>query len=83
MIYLLLFIANFFFIFLKAFQQRNVGGAHYFAIMPTSFALAATEVYIIVQVVAKGIDLWAMLALGVAGGLGSIAAVFFHRRIFK
>lgn len=83
MTYFLLFLANFVFIFMKAFQQRNVGGAHYFAILPTSFALAATEVYIIVQVVAKGIDLGAVLALGLAGGLGSMTAVFFHRRIFK
>lgn len=83
MTYFLLFLANFVFIFMKAFQQRNVSGAHYFAILPTSFALAATEVYIIVQVVAKGIDLGAVLALGLAGGLGSMTAVFFHRRIFK
>jgi hypothetical protein len=79
---ILLFAANFIFIFLKALQQRNVGGSHYLAILPTSFCLAAAEVYIIVQVAAGGIDLGTVLALGLAGGLGSIVAVWAHRRLF-
>lgn len=78
-----LFAANFVFIFLKAFQQRNVGGAHYVAILPTSFVLALVEVYIIVQVATGGFSITTVLALGLAGGAGSIAAIWSHRKLFR
>lgn len=83
MMLVLMFLANFIFIFLKAFQQRNVGGAHYAAILPTSFAMAAAEVYIIVTVAKSGFEFGNILALGLAGGLGSCAAVWAHGRMFK
>lgn len=78
-----LFFCNFAFIFLKALQQRNVSGAHYVAIVPTSLLLALAEVYIIVQVATTGLTIPVVLALGVAGGVGSLAAVWSHKRIFK
>ena len=79
---ILMFLANFVFIFLKAFQQRNIGGAHYAAIIPTSGMLALTEVYIIAQIAMRGFELPVVLALGLAGGLGSLAAVWAHLRLF-
>jgi hypothetical protein len=78
-----LFLANFIFIFLKAFQQRNVGGSHYLAVIPTSLALALVEVYIIVQVATGGFNFGTVVALGLAGGSGSIAAIWSHKKVFR
>lgn len=82
--------ANFVFIFLKAFQQRNVAFLHYWAVVPTSFLMAVVEVGVIGAVAIEAtnaehfIDLWRMiLAIGLGGGLGCAASMYIHKRMFK
>ncbi len=55
--------AYFVFVFLKAFQQRNVMGLHYSWIMPISYAMAATEVFVISVVAIKAVNYTSMTDL--------------------
>ena len=87
---LLVGMANFLFIFLKAFQQRNVAFLHYWWVVPTSMTMAVVEVGVIGWVAiqatqtAKFLDLWPLiLAVGLGGGLGAVASMYIHKRIFK
>lgn len=77
--------ANFLFIFLKAFQQRNVAFMHYRWVLPTSFAMAITEVGVVGAVALEAtrsehfMDLWPLVAaIGIGGGLGCIASMYIH-----
>lgn len=78
--YVLMFAANFMFILLKALQQRNVAFDNYGWVVPTSFAMASVECYVIVQVAKAGYSLPVVAALGLAGGTGALAAMLFHKR---
>jgi hypothetical protein len=78
-----MFVANFWFIFLKAFQQRNVAFDHYFWVVPTSFAMAASEVYIVFTVAQVGFHWHTVLPLGLAGGVGSLCAMLIHKKYFR
>ena len=69
--------------FLKAFQQRNVAFDNYGAVMPTSFAMAFVELYVIGSVVKTGWQLGIVSAVGLGGGLGCIAAMYLHHHIFR
>lgn len=80
MSYVLLFFANFVFIFLKAAQQRNVAFDNYGWVMPTSFAMAAVEVFIIAQIASRGWSWPVVIAVGLAGGSGALVAMLFHKR---
>lgn len=82
-LYLALAAATFVRVFLKAFQQRNVVGNQYAWVVPTSLGLAAAEIYVIVAVAMAGFDLIAVLAIGLSGGTGSIAAMLLHNHLFK
>lgn len=77
------FLANFAFIGLKAFQQRNVMGAHYWLIACTSYLLASVEVYVIWKMAQHGPTLAMVATLGAAGGSGACAATWLHRRHVK
>lgn len=70
------------FVFLKAFQQRNVAGSHYLPVIPVSLAMAATEVYVIAVIVRVGYDPTLVLAIGGGAGIGAIAAMRLHDAIF-
>lgn len=72
--------ANFLFIFLKAYQQRNVAFDNYGMVLPTSFGLALTEVYVIAKVAALGFTLPLALTIGVAAGSGALCAMLLHKR---
>jgi Na+/H+ antiporter NhaA len=87
---LLVGIANFVFIFLKAFQQRNVAFMHYMWVVPTSLLMGIVEVGVVGAVAIKAtasssyLDLWPMIvAIGIGGGLGAVASMFIHKKIFK
>lgn len=80
-------IAYFVFVFLKAFQQRNVMGLHYAWIMPISYAMAMTEVFVIAVVAINAVnfqhphELFVLAAsVGTGGGLGAIAGMYIHNR---
>ena len=74
------FLANFAFIGLKAFQQRNVMGAHYWLIIITSYLLASVEVYVIWKMAQHGPTLTMVATLGAAGGSGAALATWLHRK---
>ena len=72
--------ANFVFIGLKAFQQRNVIHDNYGLVILTSNAMAFFEVYVVYTIAKHGVDLWLVLALGLGGGTGCLAAMLLHKR---
>lgn len=82
MIYALLAAAQFAFVFLKAFQQRNVAFDNFIAVIPVSLLMAATEVFVVVQVATAGWNLGVVLSVGLASGFGAVSAMVLHRRIF-
>lgn len=79
-------IAYFIFVFFKAFQQRNVMGMHYRWVMPVSYAMATTEVFIISLVAIEarhGLSwdlLWFALTIGTGGGVGAMLAMYLHKK---
>lgn len=75
--------AMFVFVGLKSFQQRNVAHNHIMPIVPTSIAMAFCEFFVVAYVARHGFDAAAATAIGVSAGLGSIAAVLIHRRLFR
>jgi hypothetical protein len=81
--YTLLVTASFCFVFLKAFQQRNVAFDNYVWVLPTSWAMAATEVYVVVNVARNGWHLGLVFAIGCGSGVGALAAMLVHRRWVK
>jgi hypothetical protein len=79
--------ANFIFIFLKAFQQRNVAFMHYWWVVPTSLLMGIVEVGVVGAVAIKAtaasslLSLWPIIiAIGVGGGLGAVASMWIHKR---
>lgn len=83
MVYTLLFFTSFVYIFLKAFQQRNVAFDKYLWIMPTSYGLAVTEIYMIASVAREGLGFLIVMSVGTGAGLGALVATYIHRRMFK
>lgn len=77
----LAFVANFTFIGLKAFQQRNVIHNDYGLVFLTSNLLAFAEVFVIYTIAQKGVYLPLVLTIGVSGGLGCLFAMWFHNRM--
>jgi len=78
-----LFGASFVFVFLKAFQQRNVAFDNYRWVFPTSLAMAATEVYVITVIATKGYSLLAVLGMGTGAGAGALLAMHLHHKYVK
>ena len=76
-------VASFIFVFLKAFQQRNVAFDHVWPVIPISLAMAATEIYVISSVVVLGYSGWLVLAVGLGAGVGAVLAMLLHKRIFR
>ena len=78
--YITVFAASYGFIFLKAFQQRNVAFDNYGWVLPTSFGLALTEVFVIANIAKNGFTLPLALTIGLASGTGALTAMLLHRR---
>ncbi len=74
--------AAFIFVFLKAFQQRNVAGSHYWPVLPISVLMATAEVYVIATVVRVGYDPALILGVGCGSGTGAMLAMFIHDKVF-
>ena len=78
--------AYFIFVFFKAFQQRNVAFLHYWWVIPISYAMSCTEVFVISLVAheaASGLSwdlLWFAVTIGTGGGLGAIISMWIHHR---
>lgn len=76
---LVLFLANFCFIGLKAWQQRNVAFLRYKAVFLVSNLLAVVEIFVIYTVAKSGLEWTTVLPIGVGGGLGCITAMYLTR----
>ena len=81
--YVLLFCAHFAFVFLKAFQNRNVIFDRFWPIMPVSFGMSFMDVYVITSLAATGFNLGSVIALGSAGGAGAVLAMVVHKKAFS
>ncbi len=77
-----LFCTSFIFIFLKSWQQLNV--VHYQLLwsVPTSFAMAAAEVYTVFNMAHYGAG-WVIIPIGLGSGLGSLVSTVIHKRMRK
>ena len=82
-LYLFLALAQFTFVFLKAFQQRNVTWNNFTLVIPTSFAMAACEVYLVYNVAQAGWSFAVVMAVGFASGIGAVSAMALHNSIYK
>ena len=83
-----LFLANFIYIALKAFQQKNVMHDQYKLMVPTSCSMAICEFFITgtiatIAISGNGFIHTAVnvLSIGLGGGLGSVLATLYHHRI--
>lgn len=76
-------LASFIFVFLKAFQQRNVAFDKYLWVLPLSLSMAATEVYVVHAIATVGWDLAMVGFIGFGGGTGAMIAMYLHHHIFK
>lgn len=81
--YLLLFLATFAYVTLRAFQQRNVAHNSFRWVPPTSYAMAVLDIYVIASVAKEGFSWTFVLINGTAGALGCLLAMWFHRRFVK
>lgn len=82
-------LAYFIFVFFKAFQQRNVAFMHYRWVLPTSYLMACTEVFVISLVAHEAVQglswdlLWFAATIGTGGGLGAVVSMWLHHRYIK
>lgn len=77
--HLLAFLAAICLVGLKSWQQQNVTHEKLWWIPPTSYALAAFELYLWSK--ASGADVWLWFAIGSGASIGSLSAVLIHRRL--
>jgi len=49
-------------------------------VLPCSFGMAATEVYVIAAIVVTGYNFWAVVGMGLGGGTGALASMYLHRK---
>ena len=79
----LIFVANFVFIALKAFQQLNVVHGERLLVFITSHLMALAEVFLVAVYAEKG-PVWPLiLTVGTSAGLGALAAMHFRQRFFR
>ena len=66
-------------VFLRAIQTQNVIGKHYIAASFTSFAMAAAEVALMLQVIEHT---WSAVPwIGLGGAIGVTSAIALHGRV--
>jgi hypothetical protein len=75
---MMLMVATFFLVFLRAIQQQNVVHGKYALAAVTPFAIAVAEVATVLWVV--GIGWPAIPWVGAGGALGVTSAMYLHRR---
>jgi len=80
-IYFALFATTLVYVFLRAFQQKNVMHSKYAWMVPVSYGMGFCDVYIISTIAAGDHVLWVTaLAMGTGGTIGSISATYLHNR---
>lgn len=71
-------LATFALVFLRAIQQQNVIGGHYWLAAITPYAIACAEVATVLWVVNTG---WSAIPwVGTGGALGVTSAMYVHRK---
>ncbi len=84
MIYFLLFFTTLIYVFLRAFQQKNVMHSKYAWMIPTSYGMGFCDVYIITTIAGGQHILWIVaMAMGTGGTIGAISATYLHNRWLK
>lgn len=76
------FSASFVFVFLKAFQQRNVAFDNYHMIIPVSLVMAFAEFAVIHNFIKTGYNVDIILAIGLGSGSGALLAALCHKKWF-
>jgi hypothetical protein len=69
-------------VFAKSFQQRNVAFSHFIPVIPTSWVMAACEIYVVSVIVVRGFDPAFVFSVGTAAGCGAMGAMYIHHRVF-
>lgn len=70
-------------VFFKALQNRNYNFDNYYMILPTSWAIAACELYLLSIFIRDGIDIVYVLVVGTGSGLGGMLAMKVHSHYLK
>ena len=78
---IVLMLATFMLVFLKAWQQQNVIHGYYKWAAITSYGLAIAEVLVVVGIVEYG--LMAVFYIGTGGAVGVVSAMKLHKRMQK
>lgn len=81
--YAIMFGASYVYVFLRAMQQRNVAFDNYGWVLPVSVCMASVDVFVIATIASNGFHIWIVAMNGIGGGLGSICAMYIHRRFVK
>ena len=76
-----LILASYISVFVKAFQQRNVGFNNYLFVPVFSLAMAFTEVYIIINIVKLGASWDLVWKLSIGAILGCWSAMYLHNKV--
>ena len=76
------FIATFFYVAIRAFQQLNVVHYEWGRVFPTSIVMGLVDVTLILLIV-KTNSLWMGLTNGVAGALGCYAGMYVNKYLYE
>ena len=80
---LLISCSMFVYVMLRALQQRNVAFDNYGWVIPTSYAMAVVDVFLITTVARSSWQPWLVFGYGTGGAFGALAAMWFHKRFVK
>lgn len=73
----------FLYVILRALQQRNVAYDNYGWVIPTSYAMAVADIFLITTVSKASWSLGLVFGYGTAGATGALVAMWFHKRFVK
>jgi hypothetical protein len=73
----------FLYVILRALQQRNVAYDNYGWVIPTSYAMACADVFLITTVSKANWSIGLVFGYGTAGAAGALFAMWFHKRFIK
>lgn len=83
MIWLKLWVLSFLLVAVRAFQQKNVMGDHYWRIIPTSYLFAGADLLTLYLGLTQlpHAPLLTIFAMGSGGWMGCWASLYLHRKI--
>ena len=70
-------------VFFKALQNRNYNFDNYKLVIPTSWMIAACELYLLSLFIKDGITIVYVFVVGTGSGIGGILAMKFHTKYLK